>query len=458
MRSITVKLTLAFVIASVIGAILVAVIVRQVTLSEFDRLVVESTREAFAAYAVQYYSRNGSFAGFDRWLPDQLRRGGPRGRQPLDPNAFRAFALVDATGRVIWPAGGLQPGQTIPPERASSGMAVQVNGETIAVVLTVGETPPLNPQEQRYIRQTDRAALLAAGIAGTVGIVLSVFLARSLTRPIRDLTAATRGLAGGDLRQQVPVRTRDELGDLAVAFNQMSADLDRSNRLRRQMTADIAHDLRTPLTVINGYLEGLRDGVVEPTPERFDIMHAEAANLMRLIEDLRTLSLADADELSLKRQAIQPRDLLERTAAAHAVQAETHGIRLRVETDPELPPVIVDRDQMARVLGNLVTNALRYTPDGGLVMLSARQANGTVELAVEDTGTGIAPEDLPHIFERFYRVDKSRTSGESGLGLAIARSVVEAHGGTIRVRSQLGQGTQFVIALNPAAPRSGSAH
>jgi signal transduction histidine kinase len=244
------------------------------------------------------------------------------------------------------------------------------------------------------------------------------------------------------------VRTQDEIGELATSFNQMSTHLARANQLRRQMTADIAHDLRTPTSVIMGYTEALSDGKLQGTPEMYRVMHEEAQHLNHLIDDLRTLSLADAGELPLMRQAIAPQTVLERTAAAHSIQANNQGTALLIQPATGLPLINIDPDRMAQVLGNLVNNALRHTPAGGQIALSAARRNGDVILQVQDSGSGIAAEELPHIFNRFYRGDKSRShDGASGLGLAIARSIVEAHGGTIAAISTLGQGTTFTITL-----------
>jgi len=256
-------------------------------------------------------------------------------------------------------------------------------------------------------------------------------------------------MAKGALEQSVPVRSQDELGQLAESFNQMSSDLSRATRLRRQMTADIAHDLRTPLTVITGYIEALRDGDLQPSSARFDAMHDEAQHLKRLVQDLRTLSLADAGELSLNCQPVSVPELLDRVATAHRHQAEQQQINIEVLPADALPDLEVDFDRMVQVLGNLVSNALRYTPEGGKIILSAQEQSNAVLLQVQDTGNGIPPAELPHIFNRFYRADKSRqqNEGESGLGLAIARAIVQAHGGSISAESEVGQGTTFQILL-----------
>jgi signal transduction histidine kinase len=269
---------------------------------------------------------------------------------------------------------------------------------------------------------------------------------------LRELTAATQAVAQGNLEQTVPVRSKDELGQLATSFNRMSADLAHSNELRRQMTADIAHDLRTPLTVIKGYTEALRDGDLPPTQATFETIYQEAQLLSHLIDDLRMLSLADAGELTLNRRATAPLELLSQAQAAYLPQAREADVALVIELDEAVPDASVDPERMARVLENLIGNALRYTAAGGQIILGAHTHEAGILMTVCDTGSGIPPEDLPHIFDRFYRGDAVRQAddGESGLGLAITKSLVEAHGGTIAVSSTVGQGTTFAIVLPEA--------
>jgi signal transduction histidine kinase len=257
-------------------------------------------------------------------------------------------------------------------------------------------------------------------------------------------------MAKGNFKQHVTVRSHDELGELASAFNLMSSDLDRLNLSRRQMTADIAHDLRSPLTVIGGYVESMRDKVLQPTPERLDTIHAEVQHLQRLVEDLRTLSQADAGELTLNREPVAALALLQRITKSYEHLATQKKVSLEVQSEPGLPEINLDPDRMAQVFGNLVTNSLRYTPEGGKIVLSATLERNQLAFCVKDTGQGISAEALPYIFDRFYRADPARAQGsESGLGLAIARSIVEAHGGSISAESGAGRGTQvkFVFPL-----------
>ena len=362
------------------------------------------------------------------------------------------MTLVDAENVVIYSGMHYQAGQRLAEEDMRKAVPLEVDGATVGRMLFAPMDfpfPQREPPEAAFLQRVNQAILFGALGATVVALLLAIVLARGISRPVRELTLATQAVAQGDLGGQVVVRTRDEIGELAASFNQMSADLARSTDLRRQMTADIAHDLRTPLAVILGYTEALADGKMVGNTDIYGAMYEEAQHLQHLIDDLRTLSLADAGELRLQRQPYSPRRLLERTAASHQFSAEQQGVSLQVKAGDDLPDIEVDPERMAQVLNNLVSNALRYTPAGGAVILTAETSADTVQLHVHDSGVGIPTEELPQVFERFYKGDaaRSRNGGESGLGLAIARSLVEAHGGRISVTSRLGEGTTFTISL-----------
>jgi signal transduction histidine kinase len=473
-RSLAWKLTLAFLSVALTVALLVAVVLRLTNPGQLDRLIVEQQRSEFHDTLVTYYENNGSWAGV--WEYTQHQPGEPFPQTTYQPAANHEeddddppferrpdprwdrrelFGLVNAEGRVIIPLmPNYPPGATVSAEVIDEGEPVEVNGQVVGTILTSERLPGLTAAETAYLRRANLALLLAGGGAVLVALLVGILLARTLTRPLQALTQATHRMAEGELEQAVKVGSADEIGALAEAFNQMSRELARANKSRRQMTADIAHELRTPLTVIAGYIESMRDGVLAPTPERLGVIYAEIEHLQRLVGDLRTLSQADAGELKLNRQPVLPLELLQQTAASFAHQADQKGVQLELARNGPVPPINVDETRMIQVLGNLLSNALRYTPPGGRVELrAAGGADQGVTLSVRDTGPGIDPADLPYIFNRFYRADQSRAeeSGESGLGLAIVKALVEAHGGTIAAESTVGEGTAFTIHLPSGA-------
>lgn len=456
-RSITLRLILAFLLVGITVVGLASGITYWLTVREFTQLTSDQARDRFVSDMTFYYETHSSWDGvlqyYEQRSAVRTPFSGPS-RPPPGPDGGHQpqtlfFALADQNGKILIPAGDYQAGTTVTEAALAQGTAVTANNEQVGTVLVVGSPPPLGPLEETYLTRTNLGLLYAALGAVAVALALGILLARALTRPIRALTVAIHAMAAGDLKQNVQVKSKDELGELAEAFNHMSADLDRLVKARRQMTADIAHDLRNPLTVIGGYIESMHDGVLKPTPERLNAMQAEVQHLESLVEDLRTLSQADAGELVLNREPVAMPALLERAAQSYRPLADKQGIRLTIEAEKALPVVQADPERLARVLGNLISNSLRFTPEGGEIALKA-QANGgsQMKLTVSDNGQGIAPEALPYVFDRLYRADPARSRGEeSGLGLAIARSIVEAHGGRISAESEPGKGTTMTIVL-----------
>lgn len=453
--SLRTKLILTFLVISVAGTVIAAIIVSRSNERAFDELLQEQARANFMQDVRIYYQVNGSWEGVIRTVMDrnpghrdefEQRDGGESPQRPSPP----PFALADAAGFIHIPGGPYERGQVVSAETLAQGTPVLVDDAVVGTVLTIDQTLLRNSAEDEYVARTNRALVIGALGATAAAVVLALVMARTLTRPLQELAAASRAMAKGELAQEVPVRTQDELGALAAAFNQMSADLDRANKQRRQLTADIAHDLRTPLTVLAGYLEAMEDGTLRPTSGRLNMMQQEVNVLLRLVEDLRTLSLADAGNLTLHKEETAVADLLAQVQAAFAYHAEQQDVMIAVETAPDLPDILIDPGRIRQAVDNLVSNALRYTPARGVITLAADGGgNGRMRLRVADTGSGIPSADLPHIFDRFYRGDKARQEGqgESGLGLAIVKSVIHAHGGEIAVDSTLGQGTVFTIWL-----------
>jgi signal transduction histidine kinase len=290
--------------------------------------------------------------------------------------------------------------------------------------------------------------LAAAGLVAALAVAGSMLVSRRVAQPIRVLTGASYRLGKGDLSERVPVVGRDELAGLAASFNRMADSLQRGEERQRRLIADVAHELRTPLANLRGYLEALKDGVVRPDAELFASLHEEAVLQQRIVDDLQDLALAEAGTLVYHRSQVDLAELLETCRTAHQAVAEAAGVRLVLAADAP-GCVDADPDRLRQVLGNLVGNALRATPAGGSVTLATRREGDSAVVTVTDTGSGIAAEHLPYVFDRFWRADaaRGRTTGGSGLGLAIVRQIVTDHGGTIEVASRLGQGTTFRIEL-----------
>ena len=454
MRSLVIKLTLAFLLVGLSGSALVAILVQQNTQTAFNQFILDQGQQSMVSTLEQYYQTNGSWQGvgdaiqFQSPVQPPPGQGGRNGRAGI-PN----YTLIGADRIVIL---GDQPSQVGLPYSGgnlSQAVVLQVNGKTVGWLVPDAHPGQFlsNTPEGAFLQKVNQATLLSAMVAAALALLLGGLLAYTLTRSIQELKEATEDITRGNLGRQVNVRSKDELGDLAVSFNKMSADLARATQVRRQMTADIAHDLRTPLSVLAGYTEALSDGKLPGTPEVYGVLYQETQHLRRMVDDLRTLSLADAGELSLNLQPVQPRAMLDQAAARHAVSAQQKGVAITVQSGPDLPVVEADSERMAQVFDNLIANALRHTPAGGEITLSGAFTDGQVELCVQDNGSGIAPQDLLNIFDRFYRGDKSRQqNGESGLGLAISKSIVEIHHGTIAVESRPGEGAVFTIRL-PAA-------
>ena len=307
--------------------------------------------------------------------------------------------------------------------------------------------------EESFISSVNKSLLIAIGAAGVVALLLTLLLSQSITGPIGELTSAAREMGKGDLSQRVDVKTGGELGELADAFNAMADGLELLEQLRRNMVTDVAHELRTPLSNIRGYLEAIRDGVVEPSSETITSLYEEAMLLNRLIEDLQELALAEAGQLKLERQPIHIADILEKAVVLVEPQARKKGVRVECDVPQDLPVVDADAGRMVQVMRNLLNNAITATPPGGEICVTAREIDSIVEVSVRDNGSGIEPEHIPFIFERFYRPDKSRArkTGGAGLGLAIVKQLVEAHGGEIGIQSEVGRGTTVTFTSPVAA-------
>jgi histidine kinase len=313
-----------------------------------------------------------------------------------------------------------------------------------------------NSMGQLYVdfRASFNEALMYATLAAMLAaFILSLFFSRSVIAPVQSMSLATQRIADGRYDERVQVKGNDELAQLAVYFNQMAEKLNEVETMRRQLIGDVSHELRTPLTAIKGSMEGLMDGILPASDETYQQVHAEAERLNRLVNDLQELSRVEARAYQLEVRPVDVSTLVRTVTKRLSLHAESKRISLDFELTPNLPHILADEDRAVQVLTNLTGNALQYTSEGGRVTISAKRINDEIQFSIRDTGIGIPPEHLSHIFDRFYRVDKSRsrqTGGGSGIGLTIARALVEAHGGHIWAESVgegLGSAFNFTLPI-----------
>ncbi len=432
----------------------------------------------------EFYSRNGSWADVDQYVASVVTE--------LNMEPDQRVAVLDSRGTVVASTHptAIMVGAPLPPIRPEAPRPPRGNYERGAALEEVvwSQTLPIRSDGQRVgtlVLFFDNSAwpmqgnsfdggrmvrgFLGAGI-GLAGVLLGLaaYFSSRLSRPLRQFTGAAQALAAGDMGVRVQQPAVRELSELAGAFNAMADTLVRADQQRRQLTADVAHELRTPLAIVKGRLEGIQDGIYKPDADQVNGLLEEVALLERLIDDLRLLALAEAGQLPLYREPVDPAGLVRATQRAFAHEAAEREVHLEVTLDADLPELYADPQRISQVLGNLVSNALRHTPAGGRVVVAvsqeaagnrqeagerARQLQTMVTthltFTVSDTGPGIAPEHLPQIFDRFYRADRARTrsSGGAGLGLAIVRQIVTAHGGQIWANSVPGQGTTMTFRL-----------
>jgi len=407
----------------------------------------------------RYYFEHGRWEGIQ---PDVEQWGSLYGRRII---------LTDTSGTVVADSEGELLGQQYHPDVPGKHLSTRREGDTMGILYIspeispefpaplekgslmipqIGSGPPSGfPSPLRLYQTIGRYLLWGALLAVAIALLFTFLLSRPIIAPVKTLTLAARRLGQGDLSQRVQFKDKGEMGQLAQAFNSMASELERAEKLRRNMVTDAAHELRTPLSNTRGYLEAIRDGVVAPDTVTIHSLHEEVTLLSRLVDDLQDLALAEADELKIVPQAEDIAELTHEAVVGMRVQAAIKGIVVSIDLPSELPLVNIDAQRISQVLRNLLENAIAHTGNNGGITVTAEKHDNWVKVSVTDTGEGIPAEDLPNIFERFYRVDKSRAraTGGSGLGLTIAKRLVEAHGGKIEVNSEPGRGSSFEFTL-----------
>lgn len=384
-------------------------------------------------------------------LRHYVQQGDWAGVQPLVEQMSvlygRRIVLTDSQGKVVADS-----------QKDLLGKAYPANPPGLSLWSRLGQgnlymSAANSAQPQNLYDSINRFLLWGGLMAITIAVVLTFFLSRRILAPIRALTHTANKLGRGDLSQRVKFQGKGEVGELARAFNSMASDLERVEKLRRNLVADTAHELRTPLSNIRGYLEAIRDGVVKPDAATIQSLYEEAMLLSRLVDELQELALAESGGLNLVRQPEDVREVINRAVAAVQAQAVAKGITINADLNAGLPLCDIDANRIGQVLRNLLNNAVTHTAKDGAITVTARQQDSWVEVSVIDNGEGIPASDLPNMFERFYRVDKSRAraTGGHGLGLTIAKRLVEAHGGKIEVQSEVGRGSHFSFTVPQAS-------
>lgn len=460
MKTLRKRLALTHTLVAVLAVLVAALLASPLIIRAY--VILESRRAS--ALLTTYYEQHREWDAIAQHLDNEPLLEG------------RRLLLADTNHLVLFDNAHQLEGQTLPMFILLQGVHIRVNGQTVGYVAMPAFAGSGIEQERIFLRQITFIIVTGSLIASNVALLVALFIAKHLTQPLRSLTAAARSLATGEWHQPLKEPPEKELADLSRAFNTMAHELSHQENLRRQLMADIAHELRTPLSVLQLQLEGLEDGIENPAPHIFASLSQEVSLLTRLVEDLRLLSLADAGQLQLTIEPLEPSTIIQRILAIAEPRARQQGIAFHTNANSSLPFVLADPQRLQQMLLNLIENALRYTPQHGRVTLHVREhmdsTNNTTTTAsphtpigsqnmptptlifeVEDTGPGIAPDDIPHIFERFYRTDRarSRETGGSGLGLAIVQRLVEAQHGQVGVASTLGQGTTFWVIL-PSTP------
>lgn len=444
-HSLQFRLLLAFTLVVVVTIGVTFFSIYQTTRSEISRFEerVEDIRLGrIEGELSRYYYQEGSWEGIQPFVEQWGNIHGQR------------IILTDNQGVVIADSQGELLGEPYQADTPGRVISFLWGGDAIGTLYTSPETlpraglAPPPPSAPVLYLAIGRFFIWGGLVAVAIAVVLAFFLSRRTLTPVKALTSAAEQLGRGDFSQRVQIKDKGEMGELAQTFNSMAGDLEHAEKLRQNMVADVAHELRTPLSNIQGYLEALRDGVMKPDKETIRSLHEEASLLSRLVDDLQELSLAEAGELKLVLRAEDIGELVRQAVAAVEAQKKAKGLSLAVEL-PELPPVNIDSRRIGEVLRNLLENAVAHTGKGDTITVTARQLDRLVEISVTDSGEGIPAKELPNIFERFYRVDKSRAraTGGSGLGLTIARRLVEAHGGRIEVQSEPGKGSRFAFTV-----------
>jgi signal transduction histidine kinase len=435
------RLAIAFAAVAVLAVGVLGALTWVTTSSQVSDLV--RSRNAATGSDVAAALGDGYTAAGSSWQNANLRVA-----YMLAASASASLVVQDANGATVGPPGFTPPMMRVAPTGpvgAPQDVPVVVNGRRVgtAVLRFPVETPAA---EQQVASALGQAVLWGSALAAALAAVLGLLVARRIARPLRQLTAAARSLTAGELSARAGGSDEPaELGELARAFDRMAETIEREDELRRAFAADVAHELRTPLAIAQGELEALVDGIERPTPERLRSLHEEMLRLARIVQDVETLAAAEASQFRLERRRLDFAEVARDGVAALHGQADAANLKVTTELQPTF--VDADRARLEQVVRNLLGNALKFTPAGGNVRVLVAAANGHAQLTVEDSGPGIADDELPHLFERFWRGRSGRDATGSGVGLAVVAELVRAHGGRVEASARPGGGARFTVSL-----------
>jgi len=435
--SIRWKMLIGFILIVALAIGTIAIVATRTATRQFDRYITQDQALKYQRLALilsSYYEETGSWDGVQKLI------------EKIKKTYNSQIVLANEEGTIV--------GDT------SGGMTGSISEEELSLkIATLGEAKDptgflflrdrkRSQLEKIFLSSVNRSITVAAVLSILAAVILTAIYSRRTLKPIQELTSAAEKISRGELDQEVRVKSRDEVGKLASAFNSMAEDLKEQERLRKNMVSDVAHELRSPLTKTHGYLEAIKEGRMEAKPRVIDSLYKNSELLKKLVDDLHDLARAEAGKLDLEEQPILLRDIVKRAIESVRVKLEEKGIDLKVDSGEDAL-LDVDPDRVHQVLQNLIDNAVIHVEEGGHIRINTDLEDGYVRVSVSDDGEGIPEKDLPHIFNRFYRVDssRSRSSGGTGLGLTIAKELVEAHGGEIEVSSERGQGATFSFTL-----------
>lgn len=438
-----VKLLLSYGLVAVITALSVILIFQYTSIGELRSFMLRGGMvgvEDLAGSLEAYYQQNGGWEGVESLLPEGRGMGRMMGTW---------LRVADKNGEIVADTQGLLVGTKLSLLERTRAVILRDAQNRIVGYLMIEGGMMGGQNSTQLLNRLMWASIWAGIVGGVVALMLALIFSNNFLSPLKSLIQASQKMAGGDLSVRVPVTGKDELAVLAQTFNHMASSLERAENNRKAMTADIAHELRTPIAVQRAHLEALQDGIYPLTPENLQPVLDQTEFLARLVEDLRVLALADAGQIPLDIQPISPENLLRKVYERFRPEAEGKSISLQVvdETSDSISSIQGDERRIEQILNNLMSNALRFTPEGGSISMRMVRDGQMLSFIVEDTGPGISPEDLPFIFERFYRGNRNQSHEGTGLGLAIARQLAIAHGGTLEAANRPEGGARFTLKL-----------